>query len=316
MTEPAGSKSPGYKPARKEPAQDGSISWSSLLREAVGLFERAGVENPAGSARRIVEAATGLDPTDLALNLEQPATVRGVAQFDAMVARRLKGEPLQYVVGSWGFRHLDLLVDRRVLIPRPETEEIVQWGLDELARCARSGSVEPLVADLGTGSGAIGLSVLTEVQQAQVWMTDASDDALAVCRANLAALGRAGVRGRIVSGSWFEALPDALLGAVDLIITNPPYVAQGDELPPVVADWEPNQALVSGPLGTEDVHHLLETAPRWLSADGAIVVEMAPDQVDPMCQLASAHFEEVESKQDLSDRQRGIVARFPRKPHS
>ena len=312
MTEPAGNESAGNKSAQN----DGSITWSSLLREAVGLFERASIENPEGSARRIVEAATGLDPTELALKMEQPATVRGVAQFDAMVARRLKGEPLQYVVGSWGFRHLDLLVDRRVLIPRPETEELVQWGLDELARCARSGIAEPVVTDLGTGSGAIGLSILTEVQQAQVWMSDASDEALAVCRANLAALGRAGVRGRIVSGSWFEPLPDALLGAVDLIITNPPYVAQRDELPPVVADWEPLQALVAGPLGTEDVHHLLETAPQWLSADGAIVVEMAPHQVDPMCQLAAIYFEEVEAKNDLSDRQRCVVARFPRKPHS
>ncbi len=305
------------EPAQGEPPQgDGAISWSTLLREAIGLFRRANVENPEGSARRIVEAATGLGPAELALSLEQMATVRGVAQFDAMVARRLKGEPLQYVVGSWGFRHLDLMVDKRVLIPRPETEEIVQWGLDELARCALSGSIEPLVTDLGTGSGAIGLSVLTEVQQAQVWMSDASDEALAVCRANLAALGRAGVRGRIVSGSWFEALPEALLGAVDLIITNPPYVAERDELPTVVADWEPEQALVSGPLGTEDVHHLITSSPRWLRADGAIVVEMAPDQVGVMCQLAANYFEEVEAKVDLSGRRRGVVARFPRRLHS
>lgn len=303
-------------PASMPAGDDGTISWSGLLREATRAFERAGVENSEGSARRIVEAATGLDPAELALNLEHPATVRGVAQFDSMVARRLQGEPLQYVVGSWGFRHLDLLVDRRVLIPRPETEEIVQWGLDELARCAASGSDEPLVVDLGTGSGAIGLSVLAEVQKAQVWMSDASEEALAVCRANLAALGRAGARGRIVSGSWFEALPNTLLGSIDLIITNPPYVAQGDALPSVVVDWEPTEALVAGPLGTEDVCHLLEVSSEWLTADGAIVVEMAPDQVGPMCQLAAAHFEEVEAKQDLSGRQRGVAARFPRRSYS
>lgn len=294
-------------------SNDGTVSWGELLAEAVATFRRNGTEDPAGSARRIVEEATGFQPMELSLNLRHKASVRGVAKLDAMVARRLKGEPLQYVVGSWGFRTLDLAVDKRVLIPRPETEEVVGWGLVELERATSEDAdgFDPLVADLGTGSGAIGLSVLAEVANAQVWLSDASSQALAMARANLVALGRPGVRGRIVEGSWFEALPDALIGQLSLVISNPPYVATSDSLPSVVADWEPNQALVSGPSGTEDVEHLLSEAPKWLRPKGAFVVEMAPSQVNQMAEYAGQFFAQVETRTDLSGRQRAVIARHP-----
>ena len=122
-----------------------------------------------------------------------------------MVARRRAGEPLQYVLGSWGFRRLDLLVDRRVLIPRPETEQVVEVALELLA-----GRERPLVvADLGTGSGAIALSLARELPSTgvEVWATDISTDALDVARANLAGLGRAAVNVRLAEGDWFGALP-------------------------------------------------------------------------------------------------------------
>lgn len=291
---------------------DGTIEWRTLLAEAVERFEREEVADPNGSARRIVEIAAGLEPTEFALGLDQTATVRGVAQFDSMVARRLEGEPLQYVVGSWGFRTLDLTVDRRVLIPRPETEEVVGWGLEELDRLVGSGSTEPVVVDLGAGSGAIGLSVLAEGPKAQVWLTDSSEEALAVCRANLAALGRRAVNGRIATGSWFEALPRTMVGSIALILSNPPYVATADQLPPVVVDWEPTGALIAGERGTEDVEHLLAGASEWLRADGVIVVEMAPDQVEPMAKLAASKFEEIEIRTDLAGRLRAVIARTPR----
>lgn len=294
---------------KSEEGHDGTVSWRLLLAEATERFINGHTEDPAGSARRIVEQAAGFEPLEFALGLDDLATVRGVAQFDAMVARRLEGEPLQYVVGSWGFRTLDLAVDRRVLIPRPETEEVVEWGLAELLRLSAREQSSPTVVDLGTGSGAIGLSFLAEVTNVTVWLTDTSEEALGVARSNLAGLGRAGTRGRIAHGSWFDALPDQLVSGVSLIISNPPYVATSDELPPVVRDWEPTSALVAGERGTEDVEHLLNEASRWLTTDGAIVIEMAPDQVESMAALASLRFDQVDTRTDLSGRPRAVVAR-------
>src|SRR5688500_3110506 len=124
-----------------------------------------------------------------------------------MAERRLAGEPLQYVLGSWGFRTLDLFVDPRVLIPRPETEAVAGLAIEALAAIDRPG----LAADLGTGSGAIALAMAAERwPHVQVWATDLSADALAVARANLAALGRRGAVVRLVQGDWFGALPDEL----------------------------------------------------------------------------------------------------------
>ena len=151
------------------------------------------------------------------------------ADLDAMVARHLAGEPLAYVLGHWSFRHLDLAVDRRVLIPRPETEVVAGVAL-ELAR----GLARPLtVADLGTGSGAIGLALADELplDGVTVWLTDASADAIDVARANLAGLGRRGRNVRIAIGSWFDALPAGT--TLDLAVANPPYVA--DDSPDVEA---------------------------------------------------------------------------------
>ncbi len=143
---------------------------------------------------------------------------------DEMVARRAKGEPLQYVLGRWGFRTLDLMVDRRVLIPRPETEVVAGLAIDALPTSG-------VLVDLGTGSGAIALSAAAERwPDVEVWATDASAEALAVARANLAGLGRRGAVVRLVEGDWFVALPHELRGHVDVLVSNPPYVAATDPL--------------------------------------------------------------------------------------
>nr|NIR36431.1 peptide chain release factor N(5)-glutamine methyltransferase [Actinomycetota bacterium]NIS30744.1 peptide chain release factor N(5)-glutamine methyltransferase [Actinomycetota bacterium]NIT95265.1 peptide chain release factor N(5)-glutamine methyltransferase [Actinomycetota bacterium]NIU18937.1 peptide chain release factor N(5)-glutamine methyltransferase [Actinomycetota bacterium]NIU65956.1 peptide chain release factor N(5)-glutamine methyltransferase [Actinomycetota bacterium] len=162
-------------------ADDGTVSWAELLDEAARRLE--GLD-----ARRIVEEITGAAPGELHTVLDAPATVRGVARLDSMVARREAGEPLQYVLGSWGFRTLDLMVDRRVLIPRPETEVVAGLAIDEV----RDRGGTPLVVDLGTGSGAIALALAVECPRARVVATDVSSDALVVARANVAGVGRAG----------------------------------------------------------------------------------------------------------------------------
>ena len=280
-----------------------TITWRELLRQA---------EDRLGSsvdARRIVERAAGDDV--LIHHLDEPATERGVGFFDLMVERRSTGEPLQYVVGHWGFRSLDLFIDGRVLIPRPETEIVVEVALREL-RALRQRT--PTVVDLGTGSGAIALSVAMEVAGAAVWATDRSADALAVARANLAGIaGRAATRVRLVEGSWFEALPAMLQGTFDLIVSNPPYVAEHEvaDLDPQVAQWEPREALVAGPTGLEDIEVIVDQAPGWLTRPSALVVEIAPSQAQRAVTLAyEAGFTDAEVVPDLLGRARVLVARL------
>lgn len=256
-----------------------------------------------------MERASGYEGAEYHLALDRPATVRGVAQLDGMLARRSAGEPLQYVVGRWGFRTLDLFVDRRVLIPRPETEAVVGHALDELDRMGTG----PLVAaDLGTGSGAIALSIVAERAGVQVWATDDSAAALAVAGANLAGIGRPATRVRLAEGSWYGALPRELRGRLALVVSNPPYVAEGDELPPVVRDWEPAAALVAGPTGLEAVEAVVRGAPEWLAPGGALVVEIAPHQAAAAVAVATgAGLTDAEVRPDLAGRPRALVARRP-----
>jgi release factor glutamine methyltransferase len=197
-----------------------------------------------------------------------------------------------------------------VLIPRPETEAVVEVALAELRRLAPA---RPVVVDLGTGSGAIALSVAAEVPGVEVWGTDRSPDALAVARANLAGLGQAGTGVRLAEGSWFSALPPMLRRRVDLVVSNPPYVAQREvpDLPPEVAHWEPLDALVAGPTGLEQVDAIVAEAPRWLSQPGAVVVELAPGQgADAVALAYEAGFSEAEVRPDLAGRPRALVGRL------
>lgn len=284
-------------------------TWRTLWRDA---------ERALGStleARRIVERASGYDGAELLAHLDDAAPARAVPFARAMVERRAGGEPLQYVVGRWGFRTLDLLVDRRVLIPRPETEVVVESALAELRRIVAADPDghrrAPVAVDLGTGSGAIALSIACEVPGADVWATDRSPAALAVARANLAGLGsRFASHVRLVEGAWFDALPRELLGIVDLVVSNPPYIAADEALPAEVADWEPGEALVAGPTGLEAIGDIVLAAPAWLARPGRLVVEIAPHQAPAATDLArAAGFADVEVRPDLQGRLRVLVGR-------
>lgn len=273
------------------------LAWSDLRREAAERLRAAGVPSPEADARWLVEECAP-DP-------DGPVTTRAIAHFDALLARREAGEPLQYVLGHWAFRSLDLLVDRRVLIPRPETEVVAEVAIAELRRLGGRVAV-----DLGTGSGAIALALADEVKTVEVWAVDDSADALAVARANLAGIGRAGARVRLLEGDWFAALPDDLRGRVDVIVANPPYVAEADDLPAEVGEWEPAGALVAGPDGLDDLRRIVAEAPSWLARPGALVVELAPTQADAVAALArAAGFGEVRARVDLTGRDRMVLAR-------
>jgi len=285
--------------------------WRDLRAEAIAAVGAPG-------ARRIVEEASGYGPAEWpdVADLEAPA--RAEARFRSMVERRVRGEPLQYVLGSWSFRGLDLMVDARVLIPRPETEWVVEVALEEAmrlglrrGRARRAGAtVAARAADLGTGSGAIALALAAELPDVEVWATDVSEAALAVARANVAGCGEARIR--LAGGSWFDALPGELRGSLHLVVSNPPYVAahELDDLPAEVAGYEPRRALVAGPTGLEALSELVSQASAWLRSPGVLVCEIAPHQREAVVELAtSAGFADVDVRPDLTGRARVLVAR-------
>jgi release factor glutamine methyltransferase len=284
---------------------EGSLGWGDLIRDASTQLRSALGGNRLQEARWMVERASGYDAAELIINSEERVGARSVAFFDQMLTRRCAGEPLQYVLGRWAFRTLELYVDRNVLIPRPETELVAGLAIEIAATM-----VEPLVVDLGTGSGAIALSVAVEVPAATVWGTDVSADALKVASANLTGLGRTAQRVTLASGSWFDALPPSLLGGVSVLVSNPPYVASSEELPADVYDWEPHVALF-GPAddGGEYVRHIVKHASQWLMPGGATVIEMAPNQTEMAASFAiSSGFVGVRIVNDLADKPRALVA--------
>jgi release factor glutamine methyltransferase len=298
------------------------LSWGALREQTEAQLRALAVDAPASEARWMVERVSGYDGVELVMGEAEPATDAARAHVDDMVARRGRGEPLQYVLGEWQFLGIDLIVDRRVLVPRPETEMVAQVAIEEAERLgARRGPPEPWIAadesfplaDLGTGSGALALAMAAALPEVLVWATDASEDALAVARANLSGTGVAATRIRLASGSWFGALPDELRGRLRVIVANPPYIAEHEvpDLPREVIEWEPYGALVSGPTGLEAITTIVEHAPAWLARDGgALVMELAPHQAVATSERArAAGFADVSVRPDLTGRDRVLVAR-------
>jgi release factor glutamine methyltransferase len=232
----------------------------------------------------------------------------------AATARRLNGEPLQYIIGHWPFRTLDLDVDERGLIPRPETEELVDVALRELATTAVGA---PLIVDLGTGSGAIGLSLVSELLSrgvaASLIAVDESSDALALARQNARKHHLDAVS--FVHSSWFESLDESLRGRIDLIVANPPYVGEAEfaDLDPVLAH-EPRGALVAenvrGIPGFADLDIIVRNAITWLAPHGALICEHSDTHRRHVVELAhEVGFSRVDDLDDLAGRPRILVAR-------
>lgn len=274
-------------------------TWRELLDETVALL------GDRNEARWMCEEASGLDGSAFLDELDQPATQRMGLALQSMVGRRLAGEPLQYVLGHWPFRHIDLLVDSRVLIPRPETE-LVAEAVIVAARDAHSrrGERTVRIVDLGTGSGAIGLAVANELPHTgvEVWITDASSDALDVARANVAGIGRNATNVRVAQGDWCAALPDELRGCFDIIVSNPPYIDVDDaELEVSVRDHEPHTALFSSGNGLADIFAIAAQSRVWLSPGGRVVFEIGHRQGGAVrAELERLGYTDVEVKTDLA----------------
>jgi release factor glutamine methyltransferase len=271
------------------------------LRDAAVDLARAGCPSPRVDAEHLLSHALGRSRTELYVTLDEPLPAGAAARFRELVARRSSREPLAYILGEWGFRRLTLRVDRRVLIPRPETEVVVDRCLELLAALE-----EPEVLDVGVGSGAIALAIADEHPSARVTAFDRSAGALEVARANLAATGLDG-RVRLVEHDLAGGFGR---DRFDLVVSNPPYVEAKDieQLAPEVRDWEPREALVA-PGATEAVARAAHEA---LKHGGWLVLEVADEKAQEVAtMLAAIGYASVSIDRDLAARERVVSGRKP-----
>jgi release factor glutamine methyltransferase len=287
-------------------AGDSATVRSLLLELTLRLADSSSVDRPEGEARELLAALLGVPRSWPSLN--SGAAVEGGCRDRALAAaaKRVRGAPLAYCVGKAAFRHLTLEIDERVLIPRPETEQLVDVALSTVG--GRAGGV---AVDVGTGSGAIALALATEAAFDRVVATDVSLDALAVARWNAERL-RATLRATVEfhHGSLLSPLGDL---RARLIVSNPPYIANPEAagLPASVRDWEPPIALLSGPDGLRATARLVRQAAERLLPGGALALEVDSRRAGTVADLAAAdaRFTDVKVINDLAGRERFVVAR-------
>jgi len=274
-----------------------------IIRRTTEFLAARGVESPRLSAEHLVGHALGLNRMRLYLEFERPLTEQELARIRPLVKRRSQREPLQHIIGEVDFAGVRLKVDRRALIPRPETELLVEiaagWAMENppVAR----------IADLGTGSGAIALGLAERLPTVAVVAVDREEDALALAREN--ALGRpAGGRVEFSRSDWFSDLPGALF---DMIVSNPPYLSEAElaQVAPEVRDFEPRSALVAAEDGLSDLKRIVAGAGQRLRRGGLLALETGPSQHAALIEAAgSAGYTKVESRRDLTGRDRFILA--------
>lgn len=268
---------------------------SSLLAEVPDLA--------AHEVMRLVQAATRLNVAGL---LGDPGvSAEATDRFRAYVKRRRDGEPLQYIEGTLQFGPIELITDRRALIPRPETERL--W---ELSGSLIANVESPVIVDLCTGSGNLALAHKAGRPDATVIGVDLSQDAIDLAEEN-ASLLRLDVR--FIQGDLFAAVPHELRGRVDLLVSNPPYIAANEVLPAEVSEHEPGLALVAGEAGTEILARIGRSAAEWLRPGGHIVCEIGETQGDACLALFADLDPRIEA--DLAGRPRFVVGSAPQLPN-
>jgi len=265
-----------------------------------------GITSGRLDAEHLLADVLGVERLQLYLQFDRPLTAQELADFKVFLKRRARREPLQYILGRTAFRELDLLTDRRALIPRPETEGLVELVLEVV------GAGPDLVAlDVGTGTGAIALSLALEGPFRHVVATDASSEALSLARANTE---RADLSGRVElreGATWDPVLPGERF---DVVVSNPPYVtlAEMATLEPEVGDWEPHEALTSGHFGLDLLSELVRGAQERLVEGGLLALELGAAQgAEVMAMAKEAGLERPELRRDLAGRDRYVVAWSP-----
>jgi release factor glutamine methyltransferase len=277
-------------------------SVKEALGAAADALAAAGVESPRLDAELLLVRAMGRDRAGLTADPGGEVPAAAARTFGELVRRRLRREPIAYILGQKGFRNIELAVDRRVLIPRPETELLVEVALERRPRA---------LLDIGTGSGAIALAVADELPGCAVTATDVSAGALAVARANAARHGFAD-RVHFLEGTF----PGD--GTFDLVLANLPYVAERDwpSLQPEITQWEPREALLAGPDGLDAIRALLFDSTCLCSPTGlekakgadALALEVGEGQADAVAELLrEAGFGRTERRRDLAGIERVVI---------
>jgi release factor glutamine methyltransferase len=278
------------------------VTVADVVKASTDFLSRKGVPSPRVDAEHLVAKALGITRLDLYLQYDRPLTDEETAACRELVRRRGTREPLAYILGEWGFRRLMLNVDPRALIPRPETEVVVERCLALL-----DGVDTPAVLDVGTGTGAIALAIADERPEAAVTAIDVSEDAIALARENADRTGLA-ERVSLARHDVAEGLPG---GPYDLVVSNPPYVDPDDlaTLQPEVRDWEPERALV----GRGVTAQVAQGARDVLRANGALVLEVADGTAPHVAELlAELGFSDVVPTPDFSGRDRVVEGRWTR----
>lgn len=253
----------------------------ALTRVAADHMRERGIENARLDAELLLASVLGVSRLDLYLQFDRPLSDSEVDRFRELVRRRLRREPLQYIVGEAYFRELVLRVDPRVLIPRPETEllvgEVLAWARGRVEDGGSEAGPGLSVVDIGTGSGAIALSLALEGPFRRVVATDLSADALEVAAENARLSGLA-ERVEFREGALWGALGEG--ERFDIVVSNPPYISEADrgELEPEVHDWEPGTALFAADAGLAVLASLVAGAPAHLRPGGLLALEIGADQ--------------------------------------
>ena len=273
------------------------------LDAAVGALDAARCDTARLDAELLLSRATGWDRARIAAEPEARLPVGASRKFAEMVRRRVRREPVAYILGRKGFRRIELLVDRRVLVPRPETELLVELALE----CDPSA-----VIDVGTGSGAIALAVADELEDARVTAIDTSFDAVRVAQANTERLGLVDRVDVVLRG------PSSLKGAAtgdrhfDLLVANLPYVSEDEweDLAPEIREYEPREALVAGPTGLEAIEALAEELLGLAPRPTVIALEVGAEQADEVSKLIrAAGYADIEVRADLAGHDRVVIGR-------
>lgn len=277
-----------------------SLRVGPVLERAAVALEAGGVHGALNEAEILLGNLLGLSRTTLYAGRQDPVTTYQAAQLGKMVAARCSGRPLQYITGVQGFRGLTLKVGPGVLIPRPETEMLVERCLALLAQMRN-----PKVVELGTGSGAVALCLAKERPDCRVWGTEISKDAAWWAEKNLDEAGVENVE--LVRGDLFSALPVPEKGRFNLIVSNPPYLSRRalSMAPPEVREHEPEVALLSGERGTDTCIRIIQDGFDWLCPGGALVMETAGiSQWEELKAWMTRRYERVTITPDLAGRPR------------
>jgi release factor glutamine methyltransferase len=275
------------------------VNVAEVLRRATEYLTGKGVESPRLDAEHLLGKALSLSRVELYTHHDRPLTEDERAAYRELIRRRGEREPLAYVLGEWDFRRLTLSVDHRALVPRPETEAVVERALELL-----DGKPNPDVLDVGTGTGAIALSIKEERRGARVTAMDLSPEALELAQENAQ---RTNLDVRFLEEDLEKGFG---VEAYDLVVANPPYVTpeEIDSLQPEVRDWEPRLAI----LGTTQTRTVAEHALRALRPHGYLVVEVADERAgDAAAMLEELGYEDVRTSPDLAGRDRIVEGRRP-----